>query len=375
MLFFGLTACQFPLKIDAKKTSPIQVEKEKKIEEIHTVVLAFVGDVIVHEKLRLREEKTHEGYQIIWSNIQNYLSSADFTYANLEGPVAEEYGGVSGFPMFNFPEKIISSLKDSGFDLVSTANNHALDRQASGVRKTIQNLQKYNLGYTGTLTNAIAFDLNQETWWHLTPFESKSIAWVSCTEMTNGMRDKEGQVLYCFKDIPKMKEIILQLKNDKKVAAIILLPHWGEEEKYEIESYRRRWAHIMLDLGATAVIGSHPHVSQKIEMHLTPDKRKTLIAYSLGNFISNQPAVPTKTSMLLYLKLKPVRDSFVFDDVKYIPLWMNRKIEKDFTARFRLEPAFDMKRYPKEAVQIWHEQLGEEGRLKSPIEVENFLKK
>ena len=92
--------------------------------------LAFVGDVIIHERLRVREEKTNEGFHTIWSPIQTYLEKADLTYANLEGPVAPEYGGLTGFPLFNFPEKIIPALKEHGIDVVSTANNHALDRQA-----------------------------------------------------------------------------------------------------------------------------------------------------------------------------------------------------------------------------------------------------
>jgi poly-gamma-glutamate capsule biosynthesis protein CapA/YwtB (metallophosphatase superfamily) len=386
-LFLFLVSCQTKEKSITKtrklvkKTSVVPAPVVKPIESRNQqppISLAFVGDVIIHERLRQRESKSNEGYQVIWSEIQNYLDRADFTYANLEGPVAPELGGVSGFPMFNFPEKIISDLKDGGFDVVSTANNHALDRQANGIRKTKQNLYKYKLGHTGTLSTAISADLEQESWWYLTEIKNKKmIAWLSCTEMTNGMIDKENQVLYCYKNQEKIQSLILKLKEDKNVQAIILLPHWGVEEKFEIDQKRQSWAHSMLDLGASMVVGSHPHVVQAIETYVTADNRQTLIAYSLGNFLSNQPWIPNKASMIFYLKMQENETQTKLDliDFKYVPLWMNRAINKDGTSKFRLSAVFDYSTVPYEAAEIWKTQLGDERRLKTPSEIEHFLKK
>lgn len=340
-----------------------------------TYSISFVGDVIIHERLRTREEKRKEGYKIIWSEIQKYFDQSNLSYANLEGPVAPDLGKPSGFPQFNFPEKILPSLKQAGFDVVSTANNHALDKGAKGVRSTIKNLKKHKISHTGTVSSVQALAQGKETWWHISKLGEKKIAWISCTEMTNGIKDKEGLVLYCFKDIEKVKAAIRNLKEQKNISAIILLPHWGEEEEYEIEGYRKQWAHIMLNLGASAVVGSHPHVVQKIETYKTEDGRPTVIAYSLGNFISNQFWLWTKASMLLFLKFKedPTSSQLVVDDVKYIPLWMNRTIEKDGTAKYRLQPVFDFKKVPYDAAEIWTQQLGNERRLKEPSEVEHFF--
>lgn len=338
--------------------------------------LAFVGDVIIHERLRTREERKKEGYKIIWSEIQKYLDQADLRYANLEGPVAPEVGKPSGFPQFNFPEKLLPALKEGGFDVVSTANNHALDKGSKGTRNTIKNLKKYKLSHTGTISSKQAFESKKETWWHISHLGKKKIAWISCTEMTNGIKDKENLVLYCFKDIEKVKSLVKELSVRSDISAIILLPHWGEEEEYDIEGYRKRWAHIMLNLGVSAVVGSHPHVVQKIENFTTEDGRSTLIAYSLGNFVSNQPWLWTKASMLLYLKFKEDlnSDKLIVADGKYIPLWMNRTIDKDGTAKFRVQPVFDFKKVPYDATQIWEQQLGNERRLKEPSAVEHFLK-
>ncbi len=375
---FFASACQtlnnsIPVKTvhnEERKDAPKQQDKNPK-----TYSISFVGDVIIHERLRTREEKHKEGYKVIWSELQKYFDWSDLSYANLEGPVAPDLGKPSGFPQFNFPERILPSLKEAGIDVVSTANNHALDKGAKGIRSTIKHLKKHNISHTGTISSTQVLDQEKETWWHISKLKDKKIAWISCTEMTNGIKDKEGLVLYCFKDIEKVKAAIKALKAKKDISAIILLPHWGEEEEYEIADYRKRWAHIMLNLGASAVVGSHPHVVQKIESYTTTDGRPTIIAYSLGNFISNQFWLWTKTSMLLLLKFKEdgASDQLIVDDLKYVPLWMNRTIEKDGTAKYRLLPIFNFKKVPHDASEIWVQQLGNEKRLKEPAEVEQFF--
>lgn len=375
-----LSACQtltesVPVK-NVHEEVPKEIPTEVQTKIPKSITISFVGDVIIHERLRTREEKHKEGYKIIWSGIQKYFDQADLSYANLEGPVAPDLGKPTGFPQFNFPERILPSLKEAGIDVVSTANNHALDRGAKGIRSTIKNLTKHKISHAGTVSSAQALANKKENWWHISNVGEKKIAWVSCTEMTNGIKDKEGLVLYCFKDIEKVKATIKTLKAQGDISAIILLPHWGEEEEYEIEGYRKRWAHIMLNLGASAVVGSHPHVVQKIETFTTEDGRPTVIAYSLGNFISNQFWLWTKASMLLLLKFKEASDSeqLIVEDIKYVPLWMNRTIEKDGTAKYRLLPVFDYKKVPKDASEIWIQQLGNDKRLKEPADVDHFFK-
>lgn len=380
--FFILTVLMMGCQI------PIKTRHSRNVDQIPTVVvkppppteftISYVGDVILHERLRKREEVTHEGFQKIWQNVQPYIDAADLSYANLEGPVAPEIGGITGFPRFNYPEQIITDLKDNGFDIVSTANNHALDRMAKGVKKTIENLKKNQLSFSGTVTSAALAANGTDKWWGLTPLPNtlSYIAWVACTEMTNGNKDTEELVLYCYKDREIVKSLVEQLSHMPDIAGIILTPHWGEEEEFAVAQGRTIWAHQMLDLGALAVIGSHPHVVQKMEDHVTPDGRNTLIAYSLGNFVSNQPWTPNKASMMLFTKIKlnQVRKAELLS-IKYIPLWMNRTVEKDGTSKFRLESVWDFKKMPADAVKIWKSELGEKYQIKSPAEAELFLKK
>lgn len=380
---------QHPVTIestDASKKAALSDKNKQQLVEVQKVerpakdlVLSFVGDVIIHERLRRRESTTKEGYQVIWSPVQKYLNQADLRYANLEGPVAPDLAEPSGFPRFNYPENILTALKQARFDIVSTANNHALDRGWQGVQSNLKFLKKHQLGHTGTISDEASLLAGHETWWSLTKLpgvsSNQKVAWISCTEMTNGIRDTKHQVLYCYKDKNRIYELISQLKRQDDIVAIILLPHWGEEEVFDIEAHRRRWAHLMLEQGVSAVVGSHPHVIQKIESYTTHDQRKTVIAYSLGNFISNQPWIPNKTSMMLFLKfsLEEFQVKAALIEVKALPLWMSRSIASNGTTVFRVVPGWLEKKIPDEARDIWFEQIGGDKILKSDAETLNFL--
>ncbi len=373
------TACQSEIKKSTRHSGTEtnrHLQSDSGIAKSNPIVVSFLGDVIIHERLRKREELTNEGYQSIWSALQRYIDRADISYANLEGPVAPELGGVSGFPLFNYPEEIIPTLKDNGFDIVSTANNHALDRRADGIRITIENLTKNKLAFTGTISSASQVDSKKETWWGFTPIKNTNVklAWLACTEMTNGNVDKEEQVLYCYKNREKIKILIQALRAEPDVAGIIITPHWGEEEKFDIAAGRRIWAQQMINEGALAVVGSHPHVVQKLEDYTANDGRKSFIAYSVGNFVSNQPWTPNKTSMMLLAKLHlNAVQKLEVTEVKYISLWMTRTIEKDNSSKFRLSPVWDLSKVPADAALIWKEQLGLENRIKSAKEADLFF--
>lgn len=378
-LFFILfSGCQTENRKTSQLPAPASVNSNSIKYSSPEIVISFLGDVIIHERIRKREESSNEGFQTIWAEIQKYLDASDISYANLEGPVAPEVGGVSGFPNFNFPEVIIPTLKAAGFDILSTANNHALDRGALGISTTIQNLKKSRLSYTGTVSSQQHLLESNETYWGFTaiPKSELKVAWIACTEMTNGHRDRESQVLYCYKDENKIKDMINALRSDPTVVGIIVTPHWGQEEKFEIEPHRRSWAHKMINEGATSVVGSHPHVLQAVEDFTTQDGRKTFIAYSMGNFVSNQPKTPNKTSMMLLAKFKlGVNLKLEMTDLKYISLWMSRTIEKDDSAKYRISPVWDLKKVPAEAAQIWKDQLGLERRFKNEAEINQFFTK
>ncbi|HGG56195.1 MAG TPA: hypothetical protein ENK31_00170, partial [Nannocystis exedens] len=283
---------------DTKKSEKNETTKKKKgVSE--TVMIAAVGDVLLHHELQIQAFAADDRHRNIWRAIEDLLRRADITYANLEGPMAtgiDRHGDDVGdpgevfdrvvytaYPRFNFHASLAIDLKRSGVDLVSTANNHALDRQAIGIDKTIDALRAAGLRFTGTR----ASDDADPKWHTVLRRKGLRIAFLACTGLLNVRPDSGGQVLRCRGKAFERR--IAALAKSRTIDALIVTPHWGKEyetapREREIE-LAKRWA----EAGATAIIGSHPHVLQPWQIYPTSDGREVLIHYSLGNFASHQP--------------------------------------------------------------------------------------
>lgn len=306
-----------------------------------SLVIGAVGDILPHTPLQKQAYGSRDGFKSLWTKIIPQLQAADITYGNLEGPAAEGVtrgGRAAADPglvydgkvytgtdfVFNYHPRIIRDLLDSGFDIVSNANNHAMDRGLLGMDRTIEALDREGLQHVGSRKS----DDRSSEWYTVTRKNGFSVAWIACTEHLNGMPDKMGQVLRCG-DVNSMTSEIQRLfqdrGQDRGIDAIIVTPHWGEEYKLQPESSQVKLAKRWLEAGATAVIGSHPHVLEPMQKYVTKDGRETLIAYSMGNFVSGQGSTTKKLTALLYLGLtKRNGERAWINGVSYHPLWMDR---------------------------------------------------
>ncbi len=267
------------------------------------VRIAAVGDLLFHNALQRRALTPTGTYRQFWQPVQPVLDAADIVYGNLEGPAAEGvtaggiavkdpgrtfdgrvYGMTPGALVFNFHPSVIADLKVSRFSVVSTANNHAADRGALGIDRTIDGLRRAGIAFTGTRKR----DEPDARWSTVTSAKGLTIGWLACTYSTNGMPDRGGQVLNCYRDREVVMGELRRLAADPVVDAVILTPHWGHENTHQPLASDRAYARAAIDAGADAVLGAHPHVLQPWEKHVTQGGRDGLIVYSLGNFISNQ---------------------------------------------------------------------------------------
>lgn len=226
--------------------------------------------------------------------------------------------------VFNFHPRILSDLQRSGFDILSFSNNHTLDRASIGVDKTLEEFAKINLPVVGARsTREPNAPLHTRT-----RAKGITVAWVACTEATNGWPDPNKQVLLCYRDADTIVAEIQRLSQDRTVDAVVVAPHWGVEYATQPNSSQRNTARRFLDAGADAIIGSHPHVLQPIEKYQTRDGRETVIAYSLGNFVSGQRRmIGQRLTTLLYVgftKRNSGERAFV-NGVSYLPLWMETR--------------------------------------------------
>lgn len=290
------------------------------------VLLAATGDIMVHNEPQKAAHRHPEKFYFLWKPLSSFLQAADLTYGNLEAPVAlgidsqgRDQGDIgfiydlkvySGTNMvFNYHPQVLKDLRKVGFNILSTANNHSMDRRSLGVDRTLDELVREKWHFTGT-----RFSDGRGEWGTVTEVKNKKIFWLACTEHLNGNQDPHHQVLNCYKDQNEIEKIVQDAVY--RYEAVILLPHWGDEYIQSPNHRQKKWALRMASLNVTAIIGSHPHVLQPLTWI-----SNTLVAYSLGNFSAWQKGIERKTSAILFLDLRGPQDQRLkIHKVKALPI-------------------------------------------------------
>lgn len=286
-----------------------------------SVTVAAVGDLLIQDTLRRYAERSSAGYAALFEDVTQIIRATDVACLNFEGVVDERRH--AGFVNFVYPPSVASDIRGSGFDVIQLANNHALDRGRSGVETTLDAITDAGLQPTGTRRRGGRYG----QWHTTTEFNIHGrvhrIAWLGCTSSLNFRLDRSRQVLRCYGPGTEVIDIVAALASRPDIDAVIVMPHWGWEYAHRPSSRQRRFARAVLEAGATAVIGTHPHVVQPIEHYRTADGRDTLIAFSLGNFVSNQPNLATRSSLVLLLGMAVTNGGkLAIEEVGWIPLRM-----------------------------------------------------
>jgi poly-gamma-glutamate synthesis protein (capsule biosynthesis protein) len=306
------------------------------------VTIAAIGDVLMHHELQKQAYASPDGFGVLWSGVADLLARTDLTYANLEVPIAtgltkdgpgEDPGKrfdnavYTGYPFFNAHPSLASDLAKAGVDIVSTANNHALDRGSDGLVRTLDALDGAKILHAGTRRTA------DEPWHAETVAKGMRIAWLACTLHTNFGKDDRGQVLHCFKQTDLVLDQVKTLAARDDIDAVIVTPHWGKEYDPVPQTKQRELAERIVDAGATAVIGAHPHVLQPWEKVTTKDGREAFVHFSLGNFAHHQRSLDRRSSIILVLGLAPQPGGKAkVVGARYIPI--NVRMEGDKEAFF-----------------------------------------
>ena len=322
------------------------------------LTIAAVGDLLVHKTIQVQAMTHPDRFRSLWGDVDDLLQRAELTYANLEGPTAPgvtvrqrdvpdpglrfDDDVYTSYPRFNYHPSMLDDLKLSGVDVVSTANNHSLDRGVLGADRTIEQLERVGIKYTGTRRSTHDQPGVSSSWHTITEAKGFRVAWLACTFSTNGRPDPKRQVLFCYEDRAEVLRVIRELSADASIDAVIVTPHWGLEYTQTVRPQEQRLARDLIEAGALAVLASHPHVLQRWELHQAKDGRQGFILYSLGNFVSNMDDMEKRATMLLYLGLtrRASDKKVVLNGARYAPLFMYR----DKTRRYvrdieRGEPA------------------------------------
>lgn len=276
------------------------------------VRLTFAGDVLLHRQLQ--QIGYAGGFPALWAQAAPFLRDADIAIANLEGPVAPGMtrmgvlrgdpgpifgtGVYTGYPTFNYHPMILAALHADGVDLVTTANNHAMDRGSVGANMTLDEIENAGLMSVGTVR---AEGERNFVWRQKTALGN--IAFIACSFSTNGMPDRQHQVLMCYEDRDTLLELVQREAADRDVAAVVVLPHWGLEYQSYPEGNQKALTLDLVNAGATAVIGTHPHAVQPFVQLPNPQGQMVPVAYSTGNFVAAQHSMPANVGALAIVDL------------------------------------------------------------------------
>lgn len=266
-----------------QQEKPKQLKKETeevKKEEPKTskLSLVMVGDALLHSSLYKDGYKNGKydfssQLEYIKPIIQNY----DLAFYNQESILGGTELGLSDYPTFNSPQEFGDSMIDAGFNLVSLANNHTLDRGEKAV------LNSCNYWKNKDVLTAGSYSSKEEAE-EIKIKEKNGIKYtlLAYTYGTNGIKVKEGKeyLVNLYSD-EKAKADIEKVRD--KVDLLMVSMHWGTEYKTEPTETQKKQAEYLSSLGVDIIIGTHPHIIEPITYI-----NDTLVIYSLGNFISAQ---------------------------------------------------------------------------------------
>lgn len=278
-------AAQSKSKSKEKADDNSEKPKENKNLEKKEITITCWGDYMNHITQIRQAKATNYDFTDSFAVIKDIVGKSDLSVVNLETTIAKDTSDMSGYPEFATHENVIKALKDTGFDVVSTANNHAYDRRSKGIDHTIDTIEKYGLKRTGT------FKQNEST----NPpiiidVKGIKVGFFSYTEMLNGL---EKYMLSSVRnnavnliDMDKIKKDVDYLKKNH-ADVIMCYMHWGEEYSDYPNEYQKNTFKKLSDMGVDLVIGSHPHTIQKSDV-IENNGKKSYCVYSMGNLVSDQ---------------------------------------------------------------------------------------
>ncbi len=301
----------------SKKTSKIKTTQET--ESPKTLRLMFAGD-IMSQLIQIESAQVGNNeynYDPCFRYIRPIFEQADLVIGNLECTLSDK-PPYTGFPNFRSPDQLAAALKKGGFDVLVTANNHALDGGLNGLNHTIETVRESGFVQTGTFKNEAYKNLLYPLIVYKNGFK---IALLNYTHHTNGYGTPNPSVVNRL-DMEKVKKDLQKAKNMQADFVITFL-HWGNEHHINEGSEQRGVAQLLHQWGSNLVVGSHPHVVQPIKNQIVTINKKSysqLTAYSLGNFISSQPFVNTEGGIVFEVNIKKQQNQTSIDNYFYIPV-------------------------------------------------------
>ncbi|WP_242832432.1 CapA family protein [Desulfosporosinus orientis] len=294
------------------------------VPETKRITLVATGDILMHNTQIWSGQQADGSYDFgsFFRDVKSLIDYGDYTSANFEAAMAGAQSGYTGYPKFNSPDEVASTLKDAGYDLIVTANNHILDRGYPGAIRTMNVLRNAGLDIVGTYESQEERDN-----YLIKELNGVRVGYLAYCYGTNGIPvPKEHPYFFNFINEDTIIKDIHKLKP--KVDVLVLVLHWGIEYTTQPTEEQRQLAETLLEAGADVILGSHPHVIQPMEVKKINNQDKFII-YSLGNFIGDQRGVERNSGVILNLTFEKdrLKEKTVLKRVSYTPTYSHRYYE------------------------------------------------
>lgn len=294
-------------------------------DSLVTITVSVVGDLMCHSTQYNYARVSADSFDFrpVYRMVEKYFKESNFNFGNLETVTAGSARGFSGYPFFNTPDEYITALSYAGFDLITTANNHSLDKGEHGLLRTLEQLVKNNLHYNGTYTSQRDRDSVR-----LFNVNGIKLAFLAYTYGTNGIPVPAGKDYLINLIDHDLIEMDIQSVRRAGAEIVIFHFHFGDEYKREPNNYQKEVVQKSINAGADIIIGGHPHVLQPVEFFkgINSTLDSGFVAYSLGNFISNQQWRYSDAGAILSFSITKdfYKDSVWVEAVEFIPTWVFR---------------------------------------------------
>jgi poly-gamma-glutamate capsule biosynthesis protein CapA/YwtB (metallophosphatase superfamily) len=301
---------------------PVYIPPPK--DSVSEISINLVGDLMCHlpQTNNARLKSGDYDFSPSFEYVKPYLQDADLTIGNLETTFAGTGQPYAGYPAFNSPDAYCKAIKDAGFDFLVTANNHSMDTREAGLLRTIKVIKEQGLGYAGTYLDQRDHDSIR-----ILNVKGIRLAILNYTYGTNGS--------YPASDHKYMLNVIdsagvvaaVKAAKDKGSDMVLVFYHMGVENVVEPTQSQKDAVRFALQAGAALVIGAHPHmVGPTKVMYSEQRKDSVFIAYSLGNFLSNQYWRYTDAGVILKLVVQKnhTKQQTSYKAASFTPTWVYR---------------------------------------------------
>ena len=243
-----------------------------------------VGDNLIHPVVYNDAKVGSNKYDFkpMYKHVKSNIQQADFAYVNQESPIGGDDKPYSGFKQFNTPSDVTKAIVDSGFNIINGANNHSLDQGDSGVTNHINAWKPYR---HDVLFSGVFKSQKESEAVHTITRNGITVSLLCYTYGTNGQISQYPYTVKTFDEATIKKDV---RKAKEHSDAVIVSAHWGNENHTMPNEKQQKYAQLFADEGVDVVLGMHPHVIQPVKWVKGKNQHRTLVAYSLGNFLNGQ---------------------------------------------------------------------------------------